>query len=162
MISSISVRPLLCGSAALPASLKELLDWACRYGTARNTATITAVNSLRSLEFSFSQRISVMRLGKYPCVLIDGTRSRELYGVPEITERHRHRFEFNNDYRAEMQAGGLNLAGLSPSGNLVEIVELPEHPWFVGVQFHPEFKSRPNRPHPLFYGFVKAAVEKQG
>ena len=103
-----------------------------------------------------------MRLGKYPCVLIDETRSRELYGVPEITERHRHRFEFNNDYRAEMQAGGLNLAGLSPSGNLVEIVELPEHPWFVGVQFHPEFKSRPNRPHPLFYGFVKAAVEKQG
>ena len=78
----------------------------------------------------------------------------------EISERHRHRFEFNNDYRAEMEAKGLVLAGLSPSGHLVEIVELPDHPWFVGVQFHPEFKSRPDRPHPLFYGFVKAAAER--
>ena len=101
-----------------------------------------------------------MRLGKYPCVLIDGTRSQALYGTPEISERHRHRFEFNNTYREEMQSRGMVLAGLSPNGKLVEIVELPDHPWFVGVQFHPEFKSRPDRPHPLFYGFVKAAAEK--
>jgi CTP synthase len=101
-----------------------------------------------------------MRLGKYPCVLLDGTRSRALYGAPEISERHRHRFEFNNDYRGEMQEKGMVLAGMSPNGKLVEIVELPDHPWFVGVQFHPEFKSRPNRAQPLFYGFVKAALEK--
>jgi len=101
-----------------------------------------------------------MRLGKYPCTLAEGTRSRELYGAEEISERHRHRFEFNNDYREEMTKKGMTLAGLSPNGKLVEIVELPNHPWFVGVQFHPEFKSRPNRAHPLFYGFVKAAGEQ--
>ena len=101
-----------------------------------------------------------MRLGKYPCVLTEGTHSRELYGVAEISERHRHRYEFNNDFRDEMTAKGMVLAGLSPNGRLVEIVEIPEHPWFVGAQFHPEFKSRPDRPHPLFYGFVKASMEK--
>ena len=101
-----------------------------------------------------------MRLGRYPCVLAEGSRSRELYGAAEISERHRHRYEFNNDFRAEMQVGGMRLAGLSPDGRLVEIIELPDHPWFVGAQFHPEFKSRPDRPHPLFYGFIKASVEK--
>jgi CTP synthase len=100
-----------------------------------------------------------MRLGKYPCVLKEGTHSYALYGASEISERHRHRFEFNNDFRAELSAKGMTLAGLSPDSRLVEIVELPDHPWFVGAQFHPEFKSRPDRPHPLFYGFVKAAVE---
>jgi CTP synthase len=102
-----------------------------------------------------------MRLGKYPCVLRDATRSRALYGAPEISERHRHRFEFNNAYRDAVQEAGMVLAGVSPSGKLVEIIELPDHPWFVGVQFHPEFKSRPNRAQPLFYGFVKAALEKR-
>jgi CTP synthase len=101
-----------------------------------------------------------MRLGKYPCVLRQGSRSRELYGRDEISERHRHRFEFNNNFRAEMEKAGMSLAGLSPNGRLVEIVELPDHPWFVGVQFHPEFKSRPNRAQPLFYGFVKASLER--
>ena len=79
----------------------------------------------------------------------------------EISERHRHRYEFNNDYREAARKAGLTLAGLSPDGRLVEIVELGDHPWFVGAQFHPEFKSRPDRPHPLFYGFVKASLEKQ-
>ena len=82
-----------------------------------------------------------------------------MYGTAEISERHRHRYEFNNDYRQMFQDRGMVLAGQSPDGRLVEIVELPDHPWFVGVQFHPEFKSRPDRPHPEFYGFVKAAVE---
>ena len=111
-------------------------------------------------QMNVTEKGGTMRLGKYPCILMDGTRSLALYGEAEISERHRHRFEFNNEYRAEMQEKGLVLAGLSPNGKLVEIVELPEHPWFVGAQFHPEFKSRPDRPHPLFYGFVKAAVEK--
>ena len=111
-------------------------------------------------QMNVTDKGGTMRLGKYPCVLTEGTHSRELYGVAEISERHRHRFEFNNDFRDEMTAKGMVLAGLSPNGRLVEIVEIPEHPWFVGAQFHPEFKSRPDRPHPLFYGFVKAAVEK--
>ena len=100
-----------------------------------------------------------MRLGRCPCVLTEGSASRELYQEAEISERHRHRFEFNNEYREKLAAAGLQLAGLSPDGRLVEIVEDPGHPWFVGVQFHPEFKSRPDRPHPLFYGFVKNALE---
>ena len=99
-----------------------------------------------------------MRLGKYPCALSAGSRSAALYGAPEISERHRHRYEFNNDYREQLTARGLMLAGLSPDGHLVEIVELPQHPWFVGCQFHPEFKSRPNKAHPLFRGFVDAAL----
>ena len=79
----------------------------------------------------------------------------------EISERHRHRYEFNNDFRCELQQDGLTLAGTSPDGALVEIVEIKDHPWYVGCQFHPEFKSRPNRPHPLLYGFVKAALEAE-
>ena len=102
-----------------------------------------------------------MRLGRYPCVLAEDSRSRKLYGAAEISERHRHRYEFNNDFREAVEAAGLHAAGLSPDGRLVEIVELPEHPWFVGAQFHPEFKSRPDRPHPLFFGFVEASLAGQ-
>ena len=101
-----------------------------------------------------------MRLGKFPCVLTPGSRAAELYGAEEISERHRHRYEFSNQYRETLTEKGLRLAGLSPDGRLVEIVELPDHPWFVGVQFHPEFKSRPNRPHPLFRGFVAASLAR--
>lgn len=112
-------------------------------------------------QVNITNKGGTMRLGRYPCILKDGTHSRALYGMEEIFERHRHRFEFNNDFRTEMEAAGMVFAGLSPSGQLVEIVELPNCAWFTGVQFHPEFKSRPDRPHPLFYGFVKAASEKQ-
>ena len=101
-----------------------------------------------------------MRLGKYPCVLSRESKSYQLYGMQEISERHRHRYEFNNDFREELAVRGMLLAGLSPDGRLVEIVELPDHPWFVGAQFHPEFKSRPNKAHPLFRGFVEAALKK--
>ena len=110
-------------------------------------------------QVNVTEKGGTMRLGRYPCVLAEGSRSRALYGAAEISERHRHRYEFNNDCRDAVQAAGMTLAGLSPDGRLVEIVELPDHPWFVGAQFHPEFKSRPDRPHPLFYGFVKAAAE---
>ena len=102
-----------------------------------------------------------MRLGKYPCVLAEGSRAREAYGTAEIWERHRHRYECRNDFRPEQEAAGLRMAGTSPDGHLVEIVELPEHPWYVGCQFHPELKSRPDRPHPLFQGCVAAALEHQ-
>ncbi|MBQ7264716.1 MAG: CTP synthase [Firmicutes bacterium] len=102
-----------------------------------------------------------MRLGAYPCVLKEGTHSRALYGSEEISERHRHRYEYNNSYKEEMEKNGLVVAGTSPDGRLVEIVELSKdiHPYFVSVQFHPEFKSRPNRPHPLFMGLVSSSME---
>ena len=101
-----------------------------------------------------------MRLGACPCRLTGrDTRSFAAYGTEEIGERHRHRYEFNNEFRGELTAAGLSLAGLSPDGQLVEIVELSGHPWFVGVQFHPELKSRPNKAHPLFREFVAAAVK---
>jgi CTP synthase len=106
-----------------------------------------------------------MRLGAYPCVLAQGSRSLEAYGADRISERHRHRYEVNNSYRDMLTENGMSLAGLSPDGRLVEIVEVPDHPWFVSVQYHPELKSRPLRPHPLFRDFVKAAVafsEKSG
>ena len=101
-----------------------------------------------------------VRLGKYPCVLEEGSLSRTLYDAPEIWERHRHRYEFNNDFRDDFTDAGMRLAGLSPDGTLVEIVESKSHPWFVGAQFHPEFKSRPNKPHPLFHGFVAASLDR--
>ena len=102
-----------------------------------------------------------MRLGAFPCVIAEGTNSYAAYGTAEISERHRHRYEFNNAYRDKLTASGLTLAGQSPDGRLIEIVEIKEHPWFVGVQFHPEFKTRPNRPHPLFRDFVKKSLENK-
>jgi CTP synthase len=101
-----------------------------------------------------------MRLGSYPCTLRPGTKAREVYGVDEAVERHRHRYEFNNEYREQFEGAGLIPSGTLPDGSLVEICELRDHPWMVGSQFHPEFRSRPNRPHPLFSGFVAAARDR--
>jgi len=102
-----------------------------------------------------------MRLGAYPCVLQEGTRAAAAYSSPLISERHRHRFEVNNSYRSQLEEAGLEFSGTSPDGRLVEMVELPNHPWFVASQAHPEFKSRPTSPHPLFCGFIKAARAQQ-
>jgi CTP synthase len=99
-----------------------------------------------------------MRLGLYPCQLENGTKTHEAYGEDMIFERHRHRYEYNNEYRDVLSEKGLVISGISPDRKLVEMIELKDHPWFVGCQFHPEFKSRPNRPHPLFSGLVKAAL----
>ena len=104
-----------------------------------------------------TEKGGTMRLGSWPCELVPGSRAAAAYGCERVDERHRHRYEFNNDYREKLTAAGLALTGLSPDGRLVEIVELPGHPWFVGVQFHPELKSRPNRAHPLFREFIAAA-----
>jgi CTP synthase len=101
-----------------------------------------------------------MRLGAYPCVLQPDTFAMEAYGEAEISERHRHRYEFNNEYREILAKHGMRFTGLSPDKNLVEVVELPDHPWFLGCQFHPEFKSRPMEPHPLFKAFVGKALEE--
>lgn len=100
-----------------------------------------------------------MRLGAYPCHLVKGSRASAAYGEPVVHERHRHRFEFNNEFRYTLNEAGLVASGLSADGRLVEIVELRDHPWMLATQFHPEFKSRPNRPHPLFYDFMKAASQ---
>jgi CTP synthase len=104
------------------------------------------------------QKGGTMRLGLYPARLTPGTRASEAYGSEIIYERHRHRFEVNNEYREALERAGMILSGQSPDGRLVEIVELRDHPWFVASQFHPEFKSRPDKPHPLFAGFVTAAI----
>ena len=102
-----------------------------------------------------------LRLGAYPCRLQEGSLLRECYGAELVQERHRHRYEFNNDYREVLTENGLRLSGMSPDGYIVEAVEMPSHPFFVGVQFHPEFKSRPDRPHPIFHGFIRAALAQR-
>ena len=101
-----------------------------------------------------------LRLGAYPCKVAENTQMYSCYGSTLISERHRHRYEFNNDYRDAMKAHGLVLSGTSPDGHIVETVEIPENDFYIGVQFHPEFKSRPNKAHPLFSGFIKAALDK--
>ncbi|MDR1590023.1 MAG: CTP synthase [Oscillospiraceae bacterium] len=123
-----------------------------------NELTKYPVIDLMPDQVGITKKGGTMRLGKYPCALKDGSRVAAMYGQREISERHRHRYEFNNDYRELFESLGLVFSGLSPDGSLVEIMELSNHPWFVGVQFHPELKSRPNRVHPLFNGFIKAAV----
>ena len=102
-----------------------------------------------------------MRLGTYPCLLQEGSLARRIYGTERIDERHRHRYEVNPEYVARLEGAGLRVSGRSPDRVLAEVVEIPEHPWFLGCQFHPEFKSRPLAPHPLFASFVKACLHRR-
>jgi CTP synthase len=99
-----------------------------------------------------------MRLGAYECQLRSGSQVRSIYGQDWISERHRHRYEVNINYKQRLEAAGLRFSGLSPDGMLPEIIEMPDHPWFIGVQFHPELKSKPFEPHPLFTSFIEAAI----
>src|SRR6476661_6694810 len=141
---------------------------------ARNVAGLKEANSsefdpktphpvidLMADQRSVSEKGGTMRLGSYTCRISEGGLAHKAYGVVEVRERHRHRYEFNNAYREALTNQGLVLSGLSPDGRLVEIVELRDHPWFVATQFHPEFTSRPHRPHPLFSGFVGAALKRK-
>ena len=102
-----------------------------------------------------------MRLGAWPCRLVPGTFAQQAYGSLDISERHRHRYEYNREYEETLVANGMRLSGMTPDNTYVEIVEVPDHPWFLGCQFHPEFKSKPLRPHPLFRAFVGAAYEQR-
>jgi CTP synthase len=108
-----------------------------------------------------TQKGGTMRLGAMPCVLDLASKAAACYEAQQVQERHRHRYEFNNVYRQQFEAHGMRFSGTSPDGKLVEIVEIDSHPWFVGVQFHPEFKSKPTAPHPLFCGFIEAAVQRR-
>ena len=116
---------------------------------------------LMSSQKEVTKKGGTMRLGDYECVLDKDSKAYQLYGKKKsILERHRHRFEFNNEFRDQLTAAGMRLSGLSPDGELVELIEMDNHPFFMASQYHPEFKSRPNRPHPLFDGFVAALVNK--
>ena len=138
---------------------RHVVGWADAHSAEFTAMTAHPVIDLMSDQVGVTAKGGTMRLGKYPCRLAEGSLARREYGAEDISERHRHRYEFNNRFRCEMEAAGLRLSGLSPDGSLVEIVEEPAHRWFVGAQFHPEFKSRPDRPHPLFRGFVQASLE---
>jgi CTP synthase len=120
------------------------------------------VIGLMEEQLSVEQRGGTMRLGAWPCLLAPGRLARRAYGLDQITERHRHRYEFNNAYRSAFEQHGLVAAGTSPDGNIVEIVELLDHPWFLAVQFHPEFQSKPTKAHALFRDFVGAALRRKG
>jgi len=124
-----------------------------------NPQTAHPVIDLMPDQRDITEKGGTMRLGLYPCDLIPGTRAHAAYGCNRVEERHRHRFEFNNRYRAILEAAGLVISGVSPDKRLVEIIELRDHPWYVASQFHPEFQSRPGKPHPLFRGFVAAAAQ---
>ena len=139
---------------------RHVLSWDDATSAEFSSTTAHPVIALMPEQVGVTAKGGTMRLGKYPCVLEEGSLSRALYDAPEIWERHRHRYEFNNDFRDDFTDAGMRLAGLSPDGTLVEIVESKSHLWFVGAQFHPEFKSRPNKPHPLFRGFVAASLDR--
>ncbi len=126
-----------------------------------NPTTPYPVIDLMESQQDVSEMGGTMRLGLYPAKLADGSLARRLYGEELIYERHRHRYEVNNRFRPDLEAAGMRMSGTSPDGSLVEVVELPEHPFFIASQFHPEFKSRPDRPHPLFVGLVAAAAERR-
>jgi CTP synthase len=125
-----------------------------------NRETTDPVISLMDAQYNVTEMGGTMRLGAYPCRLQDGSVARELYGASDVAERHRHRYEVNNEYREDLGKNGMRFSGLSPDGGLVEIVELPDHPFFLATQFHPELRSRPMSPHPLFTAFVAAADQR--
>ena len=140
---------------------RNVLGYADAHSSELNPDTTHPVIDLMPEQRDVEDLGGTMRLGMYPCKLTEGSLSKKIYGDDLIYERHRHRYEFNNHYRTEITEKGMLIAGQSPNEKLVEMVEIPDHPWYIGVQFHPEFKSRPNRSHPLFASFIKAAIVKK-
>ena len=140
---------------------RNVVGWADANSAEFTSSSLHPVIDLMPEQQGITAKGGTMRLGQYPCALDKESKAYELYGEETVYERHRHRYELNNDFREELCEKGLRLAGLSPDGRLVEVVENPANRWFVAAQFHPEFKSRPNKPQPLFYGFVKAALESR-
>lgn len=138
---------------------RNVIGWDDAHSAELNPATTHPIIHLMPDQDGIEDIGGTLRLGSYPCVLDKSSKAYELYGSETIHERHRHRYEVNNYYRDDLTKHGMKLSGLSPDGRIVEMVELPEHPWFIATQAHPEFKSRPNHPHPLFKGFVGAALK---
>ncbi|HUM83664.1 MAG TPA: CTP synthase, partial [Lachnospiraceae bacterium] len=138
---------------------RNVIGWKDAHSSELNPKTTHPVIDIMPDQKDVTNLGGTLRLGAYPCVLENDTRAYKLYDRQDISERHRHRYEVNNKYRDELSAAGLKLSGLSPDKHIVEMIELPDHPFFLGTQAHPEFKSRPNRPHPLFRGFITAALK---
>ncbi len=140
---------------------RNKLNLADAHSTEMDKTTANPVINMMESQKAVVNKGGTMRLGAYNCALVKGTKAYEAYGTEMISERHRHRYEFNNSYLADYEAAGMIASGKNPDNNLVEIVEVPEHPWYVGVQFHPELKSTVENPHPLFVGLIKAAMAKK-
>jgi CTP synthase len=137
------------------------LSKSSEFKTENDDPNTTYVIDIMDEQKDITEKGGTMRLGLYPCKLAKNSKCYSIYGEELIYERHRHRWEFNNQYRKTLSNAGLTLAGMSPDEKLIEIVEIEDHPWFVGVQFHPEFKSRPNKPQKLFVDFIKASLENK-
>ena len=140
---------------------RHVIGWEDAHSAELNPETTHPMIHLMPEQDGIEDIGGTLRLGSYPCVLDPSTKAFELYGEKTIHERHRHRYEVNNDYRSALKDAGMTLSGLSPDGRIVEMIELKSHPFFLATQGHPELKSRPNRPHPLFRGFVAAALEHE-
>ncbi len=138
---------------------RNVLGFKDANSTEMNPGTTNPVIDLLEAQKKITKKGGTMRLGSYPCNITEGTKAWEIYKHKEISERHRHRYEFNNEYLQDFEKAGMLASGINPEGGLVEIVEIKDHPWFVGVQFHPEYKSTVANPHPLFVNFVKSAIE---
>ncbi|MBO8127914.1 MAG: CTP synthase [Peptococcaceae bacterium] len=137
---------------------RNVLGWEGANSSEFDPSTLYPVIDLLPEQKEINDLGGTMRLGGYECLLVPGTLAHRAYGVDKVVERHRHRYELNNEYRGQLEEAGMVMSGTSPDRRLVEIIELKEHPWFVATQFHPEFKSRPNRPHPIFRDFVKSSL----
>ena len=158
-------RPYLGLCLGMQVAVIEFARHVCGFADA-NSGEFDPASAHKVIDFLPDQSDEVdkggtLRLGAYPCRIAPGTQMARCYVSSLISERHRHRYEFNNEFREALAGAGLTLSGTSPDGTIVETVEIPDNPFFVGVQFHPEFKSRPNRPHPLFRGFVEAALSQK-
>ena len=141
---------------------RNVLKYKDANSTEMDPSTKHPVIDLMEEQKGVTAKGGTMRLGGYPCQLLAGSKTAEAYGTTEVVERHRHRYEFNNDYLADFEAHGMKAVGTNPETGLVEVVELENHPWFVGTQYHPEYKSTVRRPHPLFVAFVAAALKHSG
>jgi CTP synthase len=140
---------------------RNVLGWKDANSTEFKPETTHPVIDLMPEQKTVTDLGGTMRLGSYPCELRAGSKPERLYGTTSITERHRHRYEVNNDYREDLESAGMMLVGQSPDGHIVEMIELKDHPYFIAAQAHPEFKSRPNKAHPLFRGLIEAALKNQ-
>jgi len=137
---------------------RNVLNLADAHTTEINPKSSNPVIDLMEHQKKVTDKGGTMRLGSYPCKLDEHSKAFECYNKTDIKERHRHRYEFNNNYKTKLEAAGMKTTGINPESNLVEIIEIAKHPWFIGVQFHPEYKSTVANPQPLFVGFINAAI----